>query len=174
MDANEPHVRVACYVRDLSPVAPVDSTLRSLESLESEGGVDEFAVEAWPAEVRVGDRTPDSEVLDRFREFDAWANQWDVSLRPSFAVETRTSQITGDSLELLITPVQCLALYVDGALAEVFPHSADRAGDGEIYTVADALTLLEDHEIQAVGAGQSPRTPPRERSDGSAPPTPER
>lgn len=174
MDANTPHVRVACYVRSLSLSGPVDSTLRSLDRLESEGVVDEFTVEAWPATVRLDCPTNNAEVVSLFEEFDAWADQWDVSIRPPFAIETRTSEITDDSRALLITPVQCLAVYVDGALAEVFPHTVDRAGDGGIYTVAEALTRLEDHVIQAVAAGASPATPPRERSAEARPvPNPE-
>lgn len=44
------------------------------------------------------------------------------------------------------------------------PHATNRAGDGETYTVADALTLLEEHDIRAFGADQSPATPPDQRN----------
>lgn len=163
MQNHDPHVRVACYVRKSSLVAPVDSTLRTLDSLETEGIVDELTVGAWPAEVRLDDTGLHSDVVDLFEEFDAWADQWDVTIRPPFAVESRTSEITGEAREILITPVQCLAVYVGGALAEVFPHSTARSGDVRTYTVQDALTLLEENDIQAVDAGRYPEMRPGRR-----------
>lgn len=104
-----------------------------------------------------------------FEEFDAWAAQWNVGIRPPFAVDTRTSAITGEIREGLRTPVQCLAIYVNGVLMEVFPHTADRTGDGATYTVRDALTLLKDHDSRAFGAGQAPATPPSQRTATSQP-----
>lgn len=153
-----PPVRVACHVRTSSLVAPVDTTLRTLDGLETDGDIDEFAVGAWPAEVCLDeDAAPHGDVVARFEEFDAWAARWGVSIRPPFAVETRTSEITGESRDVLVTPVQCLAVYVDGTLAEVFPHSARADGGGEIYTVRDALALLRENDVEAfVGARRSP------------------
>lgn len=153
-----PSVRVACHVRKSSLVAPVDSTLRTLDSLEVDGDIDSYTVGAWPAEVHVGEGdTPSthSDVVALFEEFDAWAEQCGASIRPPFAVETRTSEITGESRDVLTTPVQCLAVYVDDALAEVLPHSAGRAGDGETCTVADGLAFLQENDVEAlVGAGR--------------------
>jgi len=162
--APSPHIRVACYVRKASLVAPVDETLRQLDCLEADGVVDEFAVDVWPAEVRLTDDSPHRDVVALFEEFDAWATQWDVSIRPPFAVDTRQSEVTGETREVLLTPVQCLAIYVNGILTEVFPHAADRTGDGDVYTVRDALTLLDEHDIQGFGAGQPPATPPDQRT----------
>lgn len=155
MNPTPTSIRVACHVRKASLVAPVDSTLRSLDRLEDEGVIDEFTVSAWPGEVRLTDDPPHGDVVETFEEFDAWAEQWNVSIRPPFTVETRTSQITGESRDVLITPVQCLAIYVNGVLVEVFPHSSDRRGEGETYTILDALSLLEEREIQAFGAGRT-------------------
>lgn len=172
MQNHNPHVRVACYVRKSSLVAPVDSTLRTLDRLESEGVIDELTVGAWPAEVRLDDAGPHRDVVDLFEEFDAWADQWGVSIRPPFAVETRTSALIGESREILITPVQCLAVYVRGVLVEVFPHSTDRSGDVRTYTVQDALTLLEENDIQAVGAGRYRSIELAEDDESDRPPSP--
>lgn len=158
-----PHIHVACYVRHASLVAPLDSTIRTLTRFETEGVIDDVTVSAWPAEVQLGDAPPHSDVVTLFEEFDAWADQWGVSIRPPFAVETRRSEFTGTTREMVRTPVQCLAIYVNGVLVEVFPHTADRTDDGATYTVRDALALLETHDIQAFGAGQAPATPPSQR-----------
>lgn len=162
--ASSPSIRVACYVRKASLVAPVDETLRWLNRLEADGVIDEVMVDAWPGEVRLTDDPPHSDVVALFEAFDAWAGQWGVSIRPPFAVDTRHSEITGETREVLRTPVQCLAVYINGILTEVFPHTADRTGDGNTYTVRDALSLLAEQHIQAFGAGQPPATPPSERT----------
>lgn len=151
METSQPHVRVVYYVRTQSPEAPVNTTLQRLERLAADGIVDDVRVGTWPAKIRLGDPFPHSTVVALFEEFDAWAKQWDVSICPPFAVETRTSEITGDTRDLLITPIQSLAVYVEGALMEVFPHSAGPTRDSPTYTVADALTLLEERDIQAFG-----------------------
>lgn len=170
MAPSEPTIHVACHARMGSFAAPVDETLRTLERLEAAGIIDEVTVDAWPAQVRLGtDGAPQSTVVARFETFDAWADQWDVRIRPPFAVETRRSEITGETREVLTTPVQCLAIYLDGALQEVFPHTADRAGEGETYTVRDALALLEARGNQPFGPGQPPDTPPGKLVSAGAP-----
>lgn len=158
MNTASTSIRVKSYVRKPSLVAPVDSTLRTLDHLEDDGVIDEFDVNAWPGEVRMGAGPPHGDVEAIFEEFDAWAEQWNLSIRPPFSVETRSSEITGETRQVLITPVQCLAIYVNGVLGEVFPHSTDPTGGGETYTVGDALTLLEERDIRAVGSGPNPDT----------------
>lgn len=167
--ANAPHIHVSCYVRKSSLVAPVDSTLRTLERLEAEGIVDEFTVGAWPAEVDLEDPRPHGDVVDLFEAFDSWADQWTVSIRPPFSVETRHSEITDETRRVLLTPVQCLAVSVNGVLVEVFPHTADPAGDGDTYTVADALDLLEAQDSLAFAVDQYPETPPDRRTADADP-----
>lgn len=160
MESSSPTLRIACFVRTCSLVAPVDSTLRTLERLEADGVIDDFTVGAWPAEVRLDDPAPHSEVVDMFEQFEAWAAQWDVSICPPFAVETRVSEITDETREVLITPIQCLAVYVNDVLLEVFPHSTDPTGDGDTYTVREALDLLEELDIRAFGREQALDMPP--------------
>lgn len=161
---SESTIRVACHARVASFAAPVDETLRTLERIESAGVIDEVTLDAWPAEVPfAAGGSPQSDVVARFETFAAWADQWDVHIQPPFAVETRSSEITGETREILVTPVQCLAIYVDGALQEVFPHTVERAGERETYTVRDALALLEAHGNRPFDAGHSPDTPPGQR-----------
>lgn len=167
MDTTDTTISVACYARMASFTAPVDSSLRTLERLESEGVIDELEIHAWPAEVRIARETPHSDAVDRFREFDAWAEQWGVSIRPPFAVEIRDSSITGRTREVLITPVQCLAVHVDGTLEEVFPHSTGRADDAETYTVRDAIALLEARAGRAFGTNRTTDRLPSRRAGTS-------
>lgn len=157
----QPHISVVCYARKSSLVAPVDATLQTLTRLEADGALDDLTIGGWPAEIRLGDTSPHSDVVALFEAFDAWADQRNVSIRPPFAVETRTSAITGQTRDVLITPVQCLAISVNGVLSEVFPHTT--APTGETYTVTDALTLLEEDAVEGSGAAQLPDTPPDQR-----------
>lgn len=160
MESTSTTIGVGCFVRTSSLVAPVDSTLRTLEDLDDGGLIDDITVDAWPAEVRLGNPGPYSDVVDLFEQFEAWAARWNVSICPPFATETHHSAITGDTREVLHTPVQCLAVYVNGVLMEVFPHSTDPAGDGNTYTVRAGLGLLEEHHIRAFGGEQASAAPP--------------
>lgn len=155
---------VECYVRTSSVVAPVDSTLRTLDRLETDGTIDTVTVDAWPATVRLGEPSPHSDVVDLFEEFDAWAEQWDVSIRPPFTVDTRTWEITGTTREVLTTPVQCLAIYANSSLQKVYPHTVSRADDDITYTVEHALGLLEEHDVPAFEIDQSPDISPNRRT----------
>lgn len=158
-----PHIRVACHVRSSSLVAPVDSTVRRLDHLEADGVIDEFRLDAWPAEVQLGDMRPHGDVVRLFERFETWAAQCNVSICPPFAIETRHSTITGETCQVLHTPVQCVAVYVNGVLMEVFPHSTNPDGDGETYSVRDALALLETHGRPPVGPSHV-ATPPSRRT----------
>lgn len=160
MGTSSPRVSVRCQVRKSSLVAPLDATFHRLEELAADGVVDELTVGAWPARVRLGDPGPHSEAVARFEEYDAWADQWDVRVRPPFAVETRHSEITDETREVLVTPVQCLAVYVDGALREVFPHTTGQVARGETYTVRDGLSLLDEYGTHLIESGQHSDVPP--------------
>lgn len=116
----DPRICVECHARMASFAAPVDTTLRTLEGLDADGVIDGLTVDAWRGEVRLGDESSDNDTAARFEEFAAWADQWDVSIRPPFSVETRHSELTGDTRKVLVTPVPFLAVYVDGALPIIF------------------------------------------------------
>lgn len=160
----DPQIDVACHARMASFGAPVDSTLRTLERLDADGVIDELTIDAWRGEVRLGDEPSDSDTFARFEEFAAWADRWDVSIQPPFSVETRHSEITGDTREVLVTPVQCLAVSVDGALAEVFPHTACREDGGKTYTVQDVLALLEAQAHETFAVTRTPDRLPSQRA----------
>lgn len=129
---------VACYVRAPMLLEPVDAHVETLRACEREGTIENLLLRSWPEQVRLGDGSPDREVLERFEEFESWADRRGVSVRPPFEVRERTSSVTGEFSERLVTPLIALALYDGSSLVGVYPHSAD----GETYTVEDAIAAV--------------------------------
>lgn len=150
------HICVDCYLRSASLAGPLDETLATVQGLVDDGTIDEVAVHTWPSTVVLSEETEHTDVVDTFRTFEAWAAQWNVSIEPPFGVESRTSRITGDEREVLVTPVLCLAVSVNGALREVFPHHADDT----TYTVEDALTALAQGAVTVDTELTQPLTTP--------------
>lgn len=131
-------VTITCNVRASSVVAPVDSTIETLQAYERRDVIDELAVETWPDEVVLDEADPTPPAVDRFRRYETWADAAGASIRPPFAV-TERAMITRDEPRTILTlPVCCLAVRVDGRLELVAPH-----GTGEsTYTVDDVLADL--------------------------------
>lgn len=146
-----PQIRVDCYLRAASLAGPMDETLTTIEGFAEDGTIDEWAVHTWPSEVVLSDATDHVDVVETYRTFEAWADQQDVRIDPPFTVETRTSQLTGGSRDVLVTPVLCLAISAGGSLQEVLPHRTDET----TYTVEDALGALARGEV-TVNAGLTP------------------
>lgn len=134
----EGRVTVDCYVRADAISDPVESRVESVKALENEGIVDECSVRTWPSEVVLTPLTEGTLAVRRFRTFEEWAAQWGVHIDPPFRRNTRRSELTGETREVLQTPTVCLAVYVDGRLREVFPHRSK----GTTYSVADAVESL--------------------------------
>lgn len=132
-------VAVDCYVRASVAGHLVDDVIETLRAHEAEGVVDEFAVESWPASVRLSGSVEESPVLGPYERFRSWADGADVSLEPAFTRKER-STIGSDAVDrILVPPVLCLAVHVDGTLVTVAPHHTGRAA----YTVEDALADVE-------------------------------
>lgn len=136
-------VTVACYVRAPMLLEPVDAHVETLRACETDGTVDGLLLRSWPEKVRLGEESPDREVLERFEEFERWADRRGVSVRPPFEVRGRTSSATGEFSERLVTPLIAVALYDGSRLVGVYPHSAD----GETYTVEDAIATVRTGEL---------------------------
>lgn len=134
---------VACHVRAPMLMEPIDSHVETLSACEAEGTIDELLLRSWPDHVNRSGDGPNREVIDRFEAYEAWARRRGVSVRPPFEVREHTSTVTGEYHERLVTPLISLALYEDGQLFGVFPHSAD----GETYTVEDAIATLRTGEV---------------------------
>lgn len=145
MDIPQSDLTVQVYVRPALLIDPIDAKLVTLQSLEDDGVIDALLLQAWPEEITLSDQPPHSEAVEVFERFDRWAESRGVSVRPSFAVRTRTSKITGETKEILSTPVMCLAVYEGRRLAGVFPHSA---GDDH-HSVTEAIAALKTGDLAA-------------------------
>ena len=144
-------ITAACYVRAPMLLEPVDAHVETLRACEREGVVDGLLLRSWPEAVRLDSETPHREVLDRFEEFERWADRRGVSVRPPFEVRTGVS-LTGERRERLVTPLICLALYDEGRPLGVYPHSAE----GETYTVEDAIATVRTGEFPTPLAAPEP------------------
>ena len=138
MSASPPPLTVDCYSRAASLGPPVDGALETLREYHRRGVIDELTVRVWPEEVVLTDYTEETPLLAQYRRFRTWAERAGVSLRPGFAIRERASLVDERTVTVLVPPVLCLAIHVDGELAEVAPHRTDTA----TYTVEDALTDL--------------------------------
>ncbi|MFB6080250.1 MAG: HTH domain-containing protein [Haloferacaceae archaeon] len=135
----------------------IDGQFRRLRTLETAGVIDALLVRVWPAAVRLSsdDAGPDvgeTEVVELYRQFAAWADRANASIEPAFAVRHRCSAITGESCDVLTTPVMGLAIYGGDGLEAVFPHRAD---DGT-HSVADAIDALADGRFRSTAADEAP------------------
>ncbi|WP_235019771.1 HTH domain-containing protein [Natrialba sp. INN-245] len=137
-DRERNHVTAVCHVRAPLLLEPVDRQVETLQACESEGAIDELLLRSWPKEVKRSTESPHAEVLETFDRFERWAKRRGVSVRPPFRERTSTSQITGETTELLVTPLLCLEVYVDEGLVGVFPHSDDE----ETYTTDEVIAAL--------------------------------
>lgn len=136
---------VACHVRAPLLLDPIDAKVETLRRLDDRGDVDGVVLRSWPEAVSLDAPGPESEVVDRFRRFERWADQQDVQLRPPFRVRERTSMADDTTRRLLVTPVLCLACYYDDALVGVYPHT-----DGETTrTATDAIGALVAGQLPA-------------------------
>ncbi|MEY7849931.1 HTH domain-containing protein [Natrarchaeobius sp. A-rgal3] len=141
-DEKRNHVTAVCYVRAPLLLEPVDRQIETLQACESEGTIDDLLLRSWPKEVTRSSETPHGEVLETFERFERWAKRRGVSVQPPFRERTSTSQITGKTTELLVTPLLCLEVYVDEQLVGVFPHSEDE----ETYTTDEVIAALRTGE----------------------------
>lgn len=146
---------VVCYARPAQLAAPIDRQIETLQRCAADGYVETLLVRTWPATLSVTDSPPNSEALATFERFRAWADRAGVSICPPFEQVTRTSTITGEHQELLRTPRLCLAVYADGQLTAVYPHS-----DGaHTHSVTDVIDTLRTSEGPARGGAARPPAP---------------
>lgn len=137
MPTDKQRLSVECYLRGSVAGHLVNDIIDLGARYGATDILDEITFETWPNTVRIGDNCQ-NKALETYEQFQAWADDTNVSLRPGFKYRERETLVSGDSETVLVLPVRCLALYVDGSLAGVAPHSN---GD-TVYTVEDALATL--------------------------------
>ncbi|QCS42754.1 HTH domain-containing protein [Natrinema versiforme] len=144
-DTDPAELTAVCHVRAPLLLEPVDRQIETLQACESEGAIDDLLLRSWPKEVALSEESPHQEVLANYERFLQWADERGVTVRPPFRERSTTSQVTGTTRELLVTPLVCLELYADDELVGVFPHS-DEATE-ETYTTDEAIATLRTGEI---------------------------
>lgn len=151
MTESSPPITIVCHVRAPLLLEPIDRQIETLQACEAEGSVDDLLLRSWPKEVSRTESSPHHEVLETYDRFSQWAARRGVSIEPPFNTRTSTSQVTGESRELLVTPLLCLEVYADDELVGVFPHS-----DGEeTYTTNEVIAQLRTGQLPTP-LGQSP------------------
>lgn len=133
--------RVVLFVRDALPRPAQrrrERVVDDLADLEADGRVDDYEVVDWPKRF-ARDEDDHQHVRDRYREFSKWARERDVDLSPFFGTRECYSMSTGEKGEWVVLPALALAVYEDGRLSELYPHS-----DGDrTRSVEDGLDALE-------------------------------
>jgi hypothetical protein len=133
---------VDLYVRADAPVVDRrNAVIGRLERLERQDRIAGFRLSHWPSAISldlVRERDDDG-IHEVVRSFETWAGRNDRRITPSFDVRTPHSSITGESDDLLVLPVMCIAAYDGDDLVGVAPSS----DGGSVHTVADALDSIE-------------------------------
>lgn len=164
---NPDNVTVVCHVRAPLLLEPIDRQIETIQACESEGAIDDLLLRSWPKEVTLNESTPHQEVLETYDRLSSWADRQGVSIDPPFRQRKTTSQVTGTTKELLVTPLVCLEVYADDELVSVFPHSADDETEttheaiaslrtGELPTPLESETTIEEAEIEKTKSGDCP------------------
>jgi len=148
---SEQSLRVELYVRpDLSTISlrQVDAIQHRLRRLTETPVVEDVERTQWPpAHLTDGGEADDAQTRKRIvTEFEAWADDHSVSLRPAFRRQPVPSSLTDskEDEEKVRVPIATLALYGEGDLAGVVPYTTGYGTDAaETVTVDDWLTAVE-------------------------------
>ncbi|WP_236044431.1 HTH domain-containing protein [Haloarcula salinisoli] len=142
-------LEISLWVR--RPVCgPRTTVIDRLSALRTAGDLDGFSVTTWPEEVALTGANREEELLATIEEFEDWAADRGLSLRPPF--ETRTaSRLVGESEDVLRTPMLLAAAYEGDDLVGIYPCT-----DGtKTWTIPEFLDALEAGEERSPsGAGE--------------------
>jgi hypothetical protein len=146
--------RVELYAREELPSVAerrYEQVVDRLRDLAATGHVAAVDTHTWPKTVpeRSGDRES-----DRYERFVAWADERAVSLTPFFETRQCYASETGETGTRLVLPALCLAVYRDGDLGCVYPHSTN---DGS-RSVMDGLRAIESAHRGSTADRDSART----------------
>jgi hypothetical protein len=151
--APEAELTADLFLRSLSPPVSVHDTqvefIDRLSELSAAGRLNDLRVSVWGDRLCLCETCAETgagrAALDRVEEFEGWIDGFEADASLPFEQRVVSSEYAGSAQEVLVPPFVLLALYTDGDLVAVFPHSAA----GERYSVGDALDsidgLLTDH-----------------------------
>ena len=150
---------IELFVRSLAPNGATqqqEAILSRLDQLDERGVVDNYTVTIWDERIVPESLAAQSgtgrEIGETVDQFQAWADERDVSLDRFFIDQTIHSAITGDRYSAIALPVFALAEYEDGELRSVTPHERDKG----TLTVEDRLELLGEQATRKDGQSAVP------------------
>ncbi|RXK49019.1 HTH domain-containing protein [Halorientalis pallida] len=113
-----------------------DEVAGRLKQLAEDGYVGDVAIRTWNKKVPL---SGDHDELGEYERFRDWADETGVALEPFFDTRSCYSMESGERGEWLVLPALCLAVYRDGDLDAVYPHSTN---DGS-RSVLDCIRAIE-------------------------------
>ncbi|MFD1588679.1 HTH domain-containing protein [Halorientalis brevis] len=138
-DGTTEGTRVELYARSSLPEIAEkrrDQIATRLDELANAGHISQVEIHNWRKKVSL---TADCREQTRYEAFTEWADEVGVDLAPFFDTRTCYSMDSGEKGERLVLPALCLAVYRDGTLQSVYPHSTN---DGS-RSVMDCLRAIE-------------------------------
>lgn len=139
MNPHDSAVTVDCYKRASTLGQPVDSVIERVRDYEQRGVIAGYTIQGWPDQISLTEDSGAASLRDQYETFQAWADEHGVSLAPAFTRRERTSLVRDTPETVLVLPVLCFGIRIDGTLASVVPHCTGT----ETYTVAAALDDIE-------------------------------
>ncbi len=119
------------------------AVVHRLETLETENRIDAYEINVWTKAIRL--RGPLEQtayyrtVFDHVEAFQQWADEASVRLNSTFNMESLDCEITDETYRVLSLPSICIAVYENGELCAVYPHSTAEG----CRTASSCLTELE-------------------------------
>lgn len=130
------------YARADTPVPEQRrKVLERLDTLASEGHIEDFAFHTWPNAVSLEDIEEGyiRDIVDTVGRIRDWASTEEVRIDPPFGRSSYHSHITGERDERLTFPHMALVVEGEDGIECVYPHH-----DGEqTVTVEDGLADLQ-------------------------------
>jgi hypothetical protein len=129
--------RIEAYMRAYTPVSqPQNEVITRLDVLQQHDRIDDYDVTYVPKSVQRGSQTEAERLYETFLQ---WADDAGLSVERPFEVQHYENPITGETVDKLVTPIVCIAVYEDDAVEAVFPCED---GDDHV-TVLDALDAMQ-------------------------------
>ncbi len=119
------------------------AVVETVETLADEDRIDSYEVHPWSKEIRIRGPLEGTayyqNVFDHIEAFQQWADERSVRLNTAFKMQSVDCEITDETYRVLSLPSICIAVYEDGELCAVYPHSTDE----QCQTPSSCLRELE-------------------------------